>query len=214
MVIITLLTWLFILNNSFIFPTAKLPTDIINTVSELTKKTINTNSLTELKSLVRAKAVDLVPTLARPALSLIPPKLQNYVLLSFLSSAFNEAITDGDFIFLESRWLAIEIPDLALNWRLSFDGEKLIMPDRTVENNGKADVTFTANGDDLLLIAARKQDPDTLFFQRRLVITGDTELGLEIKNIIDSLDTDQLPKCINALVNTLASFLDAEQIQV
>jgi predicted lipid carrier protein YhbT len=33
------------------------------------------------------------------------------------------------------------------------------------------------------MIAARKQDPDTLFFQRRLVIEGDTELGLYVKNL-------------------------------
>jgi predicted lipid carrier protein YhbT len=37
-------------------------------------------------------------------------------------------------------------------------------------------------------LAERKQDPDQLFFQRRLVIEGDTELGLALKNLLDSLE--------------------------
>jgi len=31
------------------------------------------------------------------------------------------------------------------------------------------------------------------FFQRRLVIEGDTDLGLNVKNLLDSLDLDHLP---------------------
>ena len=32
----------------------------------------------------------------------------------------------------------------------------------------------------------RLEDPDTLFFSRRLVIEGDTELGLALKNALDA----------------------------
>jgi len=34
----------------------------------------------------------------------------------------------------------------------------------------------------------REEDPDTLFFNRKLVIEGDTELGLIVKNLLDSID--------------------------
>ena len=51
-----------------------------------------------------------------------------------------------------------------------------------------ADVTFAATGDDFLALVLRREDPDTLFFKRRLVIEGDTELGLLIKNTLDALD--------------------------
>ncbi len=37
-------------------------------------------------------------------------------------------------------------------------------------------------------LAERQQDPDQLFFQRRLIIEGDTELGLALKNLLDSLE--------------------------
>ena len=39
-----------------------------------------------------------------------------------------------------------------------------------------------------MLLAQRKQDPDTLFFSRRLSMQGDTELGLVVKNALDALE--------------------------
>lgn len=37
-------------------------------------------------------------------------------------------------------------------------------------------------------LARRQEDPDTLFFNRRLSMEGDTELGLVVKNAIDALE--------------------------
>ena len=39
----------------------------------------------------------------------------------------------------------------------------------------------------------REEDPDTLFFNRKLVIEGDTELGLVVKNLLDSVDWSSTP---------------------
>jgi predicted lipid carrier protein YhbT len=50
------------------------------------------------------------------------------------------------------------------------------------------DVTFTASAVDFLLLATRRADPDTLFFDRRLLIEGDTETGLRLKNVLDAID--------------------------
>jgi predicted lipid carrier protein YhbT len=36
-------------------------------------------------------------------------------------------------------------------------------------------------------------DPDTLFFQRKLKINGDTELAHHVKNTIDTLDPEVIP---------------------
>jgi predicted lipid carrier protein YhbT len=58
------------------------------------------------------------------------------------------------------------------------------------------------------MIAARKQDPDTLFFQRRLVIEGDTELGLYVKNLMDAIELEQMPKALRMLLQ-LADFVEA-----
>jgi hypothetical protein len=40
----------------------------------------------------------------------------------------------------------------------------------------------------LCAAGARQQDPDTLFFSRRLAMEGDTELGLLVKNTIDAIE--------------------------
>ncbi len=50
-----------------------------------------------------------------------------------------------------------------------------------------ADVTFTACAADFLLLATRRADPDTLFFERRLSIEGDTEAAHLLKNLLDAV---------------------------
>jgi predicted lipid carrier protein YhbT len=56
----------------------------------------------------------------------------------------------------------------------------------------RVDVSFTADAVDYLRIATREADPDTLFFERRLAIEGDTEAGLRLKNLLDSVELPQL----------------------
>ncbi|HLS81547.1 MAG TPA: SCP2 sterol-binding domain-containing protein [Steroidobacter sp.] len=43
---------------------------------------------------------------------------------------------------------------------------------------------------DFAALALRKEDPDTLFFQRRLVVEGETETGLHLKNLLDGWEYD------------------------
>lgn len=50
------------------------------------------------------------------------------------------------------------------------------------------DVTIAATLADFIALARREEDPDTLFFARRLSIEGDTELGLTLKNLLDGID--------------------------
>ncbi len=133
----------------------------------------------------------------------LPDSLQNRVLLEGLKQVFHEALEDGDFEFLEEKWLKVVITDLKLQWFISYHNEKLIVS----ENREKEDVSFSAQLNDLVLIAGRKEDPDTLFFQRRLSIEGDTELGLEVKNLMDSVDLDALPKPLQLCINELATFV-------
>jgi O2-independent ubiquinone biosynthesis accessory factor UbiT len=53
---------------------------------------------------------------------------------------------------------------------------------------GSADLTIGASAYDFLLLARRQEDPDTLFFSRRLSMEGDTELGLLVKNTLDAME--------------------------
>lgn len=68
----------------------------------------------------------------------------------------------------------------------------------------RPDVTIRARVADFALLALRREDPDTLFFNRRLMIEGDTELGLAIKNALDAVDWDRLPAPLRALLRLAA----------
>jgi len=175
----------------------------------LSEAALNLKPTQKLPLQLRAHMIAVMPKILRPSLRLLPFKAQKSILLPALSSVFREALEDGDFEFLQGKWLKIAITDLELTWWLSFNNNKLVMASKEemLANNHNDDVSFSATGEDLVLIAGRKQDPDTLFFQRRLKIEGDTELGLEVKNLIDAIDIDQLPSSVHSLVDFSASFL-------
>lgn len=152
---------------------------------------------------IRTHIVQNAAQILRPPVQTLPKFVQNRVLLEGLKHVFHEALEDGDFEFLQDKWLKVSINDLDLNWFISYKDEQLVVSE-SLESH---DVSFTANLNDLVLIAGRKEDPDTLFFQRRLSIEGDTELGLEVKNLMDSVDLDALPKGLTMVLNQLADFV-------
>lgn len=153
---------------------------------------------------LRSRLVQIGPSLLRTPVKLTPFALKRQVLEQVLGWQFRQALEDGELEFLEDRWLSIEVRDLGLKWFTSVQDNKLI-----VREDAPADVSFSATANDLLLIAARKQDPDTLFFQRRLVIEGDTELGLYVKNLMDAIELDAMPKALRILLLQLADFVEA-----
>ena len=55
------------------------------------------------------------------------------------------------------------------------------------------DLSFSANLSAYLQLLTRQEDPDTLFFNRQLLIEGDTELGLTVKNMLDAIEWSRLP---------------------
>lgn len=54
--------------------------------------------------------------------------------------------------------------------------------------SGEPHLRFRAHARDFALIAARAADADTLYFQRRLAVEGDTESALLVKNTLDALE--------------------------
>ncbi|EFJ8811005.1 ubiquinone anaerobic biosynthesis accessory factor UbiT [Escherichia coli] len=153
---------------------------------------------------LRSRIVHLEPSLLSVPVKLTPFALKRQVLEQVLSWQFRQALDDGELEFLEGRWLSIHVRDIDLQWFTSVVNGKLV-----VSQNAQADVSFSADASDLLMIAARKQDPDTLFFQRRLVIEGDTELGLYVKNLMDAIELEQMPKALRMMLLQLADFVEA-----
>ncbi|QDW66454.1 SCP2 domain-containing protein [Luteimonas granuli] len=104
-------------------------------------------------------------------------------------------IADGSLDFMEGRRLGIDVTDLDLHWVVELRDGRLHAGDGTPE----ASVRGTAT--DLLLLAGRLEDADTLFFQRRLVLTGDVELGLTARNTLDRLPWEAVPLALRIGLN-------------
>ena len=69
------------------------------------------------------------------------------------------------------------------------------------------DLTLTATAQDFLALALRREDPDTLFFSRRLMMEGDTELGLLVKNTLDAMEFKPSLPTPRAVLRALRSLL-------
>ena len=118
-----------------------------------------------------------------------PPSL---VLGEILNQALNPLIVDRSLLSLDGKHIAIIIEDLGLHLRFTLCRDKFI----PTSLKGESDLTLRSTLSDFYLLATRQEDPDTLFFNRRLVIEGETELGLIAKNALDSLE---IPKPLLAL---------------
>ncbi|PDO78345.1 hypothetical protein CQS06_16915 [Klebsiella pneumoniae] len=153
---------------------------------------------------LRSRLVHFGPSLMSVPVKLAPFALKRQVLEQVLSWQFRQALAEGELEFLEGRWLSIHVRDIGLLWYTSVVDGRLV-----VSQQADADVSFSADASDLLMIAARKQDPDTLFFQRRLIIEGDTELGLYVKNLMDAIELEQMPKALRVMLLQLADFVEA-----
>ncbi|MGO0307699.1 ubiquinone anaerobic biosynthesis accessory factor UbiT [Endozoicomonas acroporae] len=119
---------------------------------------------------------------------LLPSAMVNKPLTKAINHIFHAPVEEGDFDFLENRCLKIHITDIDISFFISFDGSQL-----TATGQRHFDVAFRGDSKAFLKLASRQEDPDTLFFQRSLMIEGDTELGLGVKNLLDSLELEQLP---------------------
>lgn len=153
---------------------------------------------------LRTHLVRKGPQFMRFPLRVTPFALKKPLLESLLRWQFRQALTEGELDFLAGRWLGIEVSDIGLRWSVTLEQGQLKVAERH-----EADVWFRGSANDLLLIAARRQDPDTLFFQRRLLIEGDTELGLAVKNLMDAVDLGSMPKPMRIGLMQLADFIEA-----
>jgi predicted lipid carrier protein YhbT len=112
-----------------------------------------------------------------------------------LSLALNAALLGGliarDALEpLRGRTVSIEVRDLGVRVRLEYGARGF----RPYSGTAKTDLSLKAGAADYLALALRREDPDTLFFKRRLVMTGDTDLGLVVKNALDAIDWSRLPR--------------------
>lgn len=88
---------------------------------------------------------------------------------------------------LRNKRMRVQVRDARVAFDFAWNGLRFV-PHTPPVAPAVADVTLSATAHDFLLLAQRQQDPDTLFFSRRLSMEGDTELGLVVKNALDAIE--------------------------
>jgi predicted lipid carrier protein YhbT len=118
-------------------------------------------------------------------LSLLPSYPPSFAFTKVLNLALGRIA--GSLAPLHGKHIAIHVNDIGLRLLFTIEAGKF-----TPTDSGRApDLSISASAQDFYLLATRKEDPDTLFFSRRLMVEGDTELGLVAKNTLDAIE---LPK--------------------
>lgn len=111
-----------------------------------------------------------------------PPTL---ALVTGLNLTLGRVLSADDLEPLTGKRLQLEVTDLGMTLRYGFNRRFHLRHDAE-----KPDLTLRARLRDYLALALQEEDPDTLFFSRRLVMEGDTDLGLLVKNTLDAVDWD------------------------
>ncbi len=108
------------------------------------------------------------------------------VLVTFLNRVFASALREGEMDFLEGKIMLVRVRDAGLRYRITLANGKL----KPVLNRRAHDLSIEGSIYDFLLLASRREDADTLFFNRRLRLGGSTELGLYMKNFLDAFELE------------------------
>lgn len=143
------------------------------------------------------------PRRLAPLLKAVPPAVQGRLLERAMAKVLAGPLAGDALEFMAGRRLGIEVSDLGLRWVVELQGERLLVVD------APAEATVRGTATDLLLLAGRLEDADTLFFQRRLVLTGDVELGLTARNLLDRLPWEKVPLGLRIALNRGARFASA-----
>lgn len=136
-------------------------------------------------------------TLLFPLLKRAPFTPQQVLLKKLLEHILADAIAEGDLSFLSGKSIEIDVSDMGVGWCIGFDGQQF----QVTPLGGATDAVISGKARSFVLLAAGREDPDTLFFQRQLCLEGDTELSLGIKNLLDSIERDMLPFPVKTLLS-------------
>ena len=85
---------------------------------------------------------------------------------------------------LEGHTFAIVVDDAGVEILFRVRGRRFV----PVAQAAEPLLRFRAVAWDYAGLVAREADPDTLFFNRRLMVEGDTEIALLVKNTLDTID--------------------------
>jgi O2-independent ubiquinone biosynthesis accessory factor UbiT len=145
-----------------------------------------------------APPAPLLPARLASLVSRLPQWPPAAVLCAGLNLLFLPTLDKDTKQRLTGRIVSIQVSDAGLDGRISLTPIGFAPTLRSAP-----EVTIRACAWDYYRLARRLEDPDTLFFSRRLAIEGDTELGLLVKNALDAIDWTRLSGRLGPVIDKL-----------
>lgn len=130
-----------------------------------------------------------LPHFVTRPLALLPKAPARLFLQQALNFVFAEHLRSGEIDFLDQRCLNVRLNDAGIEFTMSLRHRKLAVQPAAAQ----PDLRIAGSTWAFLQLANRAEDSDTLFFRRELSTTGDTDLGLFVKNFLDGLEPETLP---------------------
>lgn len=122
----------------------------------------------------------------------LPQWPHGVALVAGLNAALKmKLLPESELTALEEKLFRVQVLDTGGTAHFTYRGG-LFRPVFRAER--EPDLAFAAHLAAYLQLLARQEDPDTLFFNRELEITGDTELGLLVKNMLGAVEWPTLPR--------------------
>jgi predicted lipid carrier protein YhbT len=125
-----------------------------------------------------------VPLPLAAMLSRLPPYPGSLLLVAGLNLVLARQLPADVAERLQVQRIRIHVRDAGLKFDFAWQRTAF----RASTPQPATELTLSANAHDFLRLAQRLDAPDTLFFNRRLSMEGDTELGLVVKNALDALE--------------------------
>lgn len=126
----------------------------------------------------------LLPEPVGKLLSFLPVYPGSLLFASGLNLTLADSLPADVKQALSGRKLRIHVSDAQLSFDFQLQGSRFV----ACNSSATPELIISASAHDFLLLARRQEDPDTLFFSRRLSMEGDTELGLLVKNTLDAIE--------------------------
>lgn len=130
----------------------------------------------------------VIPQAIGRAVSRLPQLPPTLVLVGALNLSLDRILPRDRLEPVIGKRLLIAVTDAGLNLRFTMTARGFVPS----LDKAEPDLRISATTRDFLALVLREEDPDTLFFSRRLLMEGDTDLGLLVKNTLDGIELPDL----------------------
>ena len=128
----------------------------------------------------------LLRSTATVPLRFVPAAVQAAALTVLINHLLSGQLLQTRLWELDGKSVSVHVLDVP--WLMHFyirQGQVWVANDMPL-----TDVTISGKLQGFLQLLGGSEDPDTLFFQRRLSVEGDTGTGVHVKNLLDAMEFD------------------------